>query len=241
MILILNTGKVSFDGFFTDQLKEMLEAPREIHHTTVIRPSQILECKRWIVGDLLGFSEAEDLPANTHRVLDNGTYVHKRYLQKYIPKMGCAVKIYDVKERRIKPFIEITLQDFDYWLKGSPDALILNKNDGLPYVFELKSMREFLFRSLIAPEPAHVAQLHLYMFLTNVPRGILFYEAKDSQDTKEFLVNKDDSLLVSLLSRIRDIQALVSQYHQVGKLPLCEFPSARKCRCNELSLPKGAL
>ena len=128
MIQVVNTGKQKFEGFFTRQLKEVLETPTAPYtRNQVIRPSQILECRRFLVGDLVGLSPFEDISAHQHKIFDNGTYVHKRYLQKYIPRMGNALRIFDVKAQKVKPFIEITLLDTEYWLKGAPDAVILNR------------------------------------------------------------------------------------------------------------------
>lgn len=221
-----------FKGFFSEQLDSFLTSNQTPYpNTRVIRPSQIHMCQRWIVGDILGVVPFEPKSAVQQRVLDNGSYVHKRILQKYLPKMGIVSCILDIKKGEVKPFIEVSLKDETLWLKGSPDAVILNPNDGLAYVFELKSMRDGEFRILEEPKPEHVMQLHLYFWLTNIPRGVLFYENKDSQQTKEFVVERDENVMNYLLNKIANIQKAVGEKNL--NIP-CENTMRKSCNCSAL-------
>jgi hypothetical protein len=221
-----------FKGFFTETLDGYLQSIQAPYpNTKVIRPSQIHECSRWIVGDILGLIPFEPKSAVQQRVLDNGQYVHKRILQKYLPRMGIVSHILDIKKGEVKPFIEISLRDDALWMKGSPDAIILNPNDGLPYVFELKSMRDGEFKGLEEAKAEHVLQLHCYFYLTNIGQGILFYENKDNQQTKEFVVKKDDGLMNSILNKISLIQKAVAEKNLNIS---CDFPDKKACHCSVL-------
>jgi hypothetical protein len=221
-----------FKGFFSETLDGYLKSIQAPYpNTKVIRPSQIHMCQRWIVGDLLGVVPFEPKSAVQQRVLDNGSYVHKRILQKYLPRMGIASHILDIKKGEVKPFIEVSLKDENLWLKGSPDAVILNPSNGLAYVFELKSMRDGEFRILEEGKAEHVMQLHLYFWLTNIPRGILFYENKDSQQTKEFVVERDENIMNALLNKIANIQKAVVEKNL--NIP-CENSMKKSCICSSL-------
>jgi hypothetical protein len=232
MIEIIKHEPNQFKGFFSEQLDGYLKSIQAPYpNTKVIRPSQIHMCQRWIVGDILGLVPFEPKSAVQQRVLDNGNYVHKRILQKYLPKMGIVSHILDIKKGEIKQFIEVSLRDDNLWLKGSPDAIILNPNDGLAYVFELKSMRDGEFRILEEGKPEHVMQLHLYFYLTNIPQGILFYENKDNQQTKEFVIRRDEALMSSILNKISLIQKAVAEKNL--NIP-CNFPDKKSCNCRGL-------
>jgi hypothetical protein len=218
-----------FRSFFSETLDgylKSIQAPWP--NTKVIRPSQIHECQRWIVGDILGRIPFESKSAVQQRVLDNGTYVHKRVLGKYLPRMGIVPYILDIKKAELKQFIEISLRDDSLWLKGSPDALIVNPNDGLVYVFELKSMRDGEFRILEDAKIEHIMQLHCYFWLTTLTNGILFYENKDNQQTKEFVIQKSDVLMNKILNKISLIQKAVLENNL--NIP-CENVGPNSCKC----------
>jgi len=224
----------SFKGFFTQALDTYLESSQNHYpNTGVIRPSMIHLCSRLIAADILNILPVEPNSAVQQRVLDNGIYVHKRILQKYLPKMGIVSHILDIKKGEVKPFIEVSLRDDSLWLKGNPDAVIINTDNGLPYVFELKSIRSGEFQSLMFPKPEHVIQLHCYFNLTNIPRGILFYECKDSQRTKEFQVERDELLMTNILNKISKIQVAVKNKN-LG-IP-CDNTTSKACKCAGLMI-----
>jgi hypothetical protein len=220
-----------FKNFFTEALDHYLEASQiPSKNTGIIRPSQIHYCSRWLAADILGKIPFEPKTAIQERILNNGSYVHKRYLNKYVPKMGIVSHILDIRKGEVKPFIEVSLRDDSLWLKGSPDAIIVNPNDGLAYVFELKSIRDGEFKTLEFAKPEHVLQLHCYFYLANIGQGILFYESKDSQQTKEFIIKRDELIMNNILNKIYKIQKAV----QEKILPECEFQMKKTCHCRGL-------
>lgn len=206
---------VGGDGIFTRQLNAYLHEkannfyPRE----RIIRPSEIHQCTRKILYNILGVPTGDSITEGQQKIFDNGTYVHKRYLKSYLPKLGCAATI-DGKD-----FIEVSLHNTPLWLKGSPDAVIFSRETGLPYVFELKSIRQESFWKLSEAKAEHVQQVHLYMLLTGIPRSIVFYENKNTQATKEFLVPQNEYLMSSLKDKIALIQKYVAQYDMTKTLP----------------------
>ena len=223
-----------FKGFFSRTLDNYLVSTQAPYpNIRVIRPSQIHLCQRWIVGDILGRIPFELKSAVQQRILQNGTYVHKRFLNSYLPKMGIVSYILDIKKGEVKPFIEVSLKDENLWLKGSPDALIINPNDGLPYVFELKSIRDGEFKILEDAKWEHILQLHCYFWLTNINQGILFYENKNDQTTKEFVIQKSDILMNKILNKISIIQKAVTENDL--NIP-CENFEKKTCCCRNLML-----
>jgi len=223
VVRIIRDNKIGRDGFFTRQINTYLQTKSNFDYPRdrIIRPSEITECTRAIVCKLLGFSVREVITPRQQRIFDNGNYVHKRYLKSYIPHMGWAAKVEvdDNGKTKIKDFIEVTAYNEELWLKGTPDAVIINKEDGLPYIFELKSIKQELFFALEQPDWGYMAQVHLYMLLTGIPRAIVFYENKNDQDIKEFLVLQDPHIMELLLNKIKEIQTYVLNYEETKLLP----------------------
>lgn len=232
MIKIVRETEAGKGGFFSKLLNGLLEASRfRLPRERIIRPSGVTECMRYIVADILNMPMDESIDGRVQRIFDNGSYVHKRYLKGYLPKLGIVAKVFDLKTGKKKDFIEISVSNADYWLKGSPDAVIINFDEGLPYVFELKSIKAENFYGLTEPDWPYLAQIHLYMFLTGIPRALMVYESKNTQEIKEFVIKEDPSVTKRLLERIRQIQAHV----EANVLPQCENKLGRyKCKCTAI-------
>lgn len=226
IIRIQRENSVGQDGPFTRKLTEHLKSKVRPAYARgkVIRPSDLTNCIRQVVADILGFPYDITTNPRQQRIFDNGNWVHKRYLEEYIPAIGNAAKIL-VQQRGqwvVSDFIEVKLEYEEYWLRGRPDAVIVNDEDGLPYVFELKSIKHEDFVALTQPSAGYIAQVHLYMFMIGIPRSIVFYESKNTQETKEFKIELDKELLNTILERIRTIQRFVLEYPTTKVLPFCE-------------------
>lgn len=236
MIKITKESNIGKDGFFIRSTNDYLfkRASFQFPPDRIIRPSSIGNCTRKIVYEMLGLPTIQTITPRIQRIFDNGTYVHKRYLKSYLPRMEQVSHFYYFKDGKLKKkdFIECSVENKEYWLRGTPDAVIFNKEDGLLYVLELKSMRQESFLSLTYPDWLYVAQVHMYMFLTGIPRSIVVYENKNDQDIKEFLVLQDQSILNKLLEKIRVIQKYVLEYPTKQILPRCECTSKYE-RCSE--------
>jgi len=226
-------------GWFGEQLDEFLTTTRfQYPRDRIIRPSEITDCIRKQVMSILQFPCEDYITAKQQRIFDMGNFVHKRYLRYYIPRLGCALKI-DIFQRgkwSTKDFIEISIRSPEYWLKGSPDAVIINRKDGLPYIFELKSIKQELFNTLIEPDENYKAQVHMYMFMTKIHRAIVYYENKNNQERKEFEITFDQELIDQLLQKIRSIQKYVLEFNVTKQLPKCEC--GRYNDCKRFKIPK---
>lgn len=187
----------------------------------VIRPSELGQCTRKIVMLILGLV-TETVTPQLQRIFDNGNDVHKRYLKSYLPKLGCKPVKVEVTKNGVTErvdFSEVLIQNKDYWIRGAPDAVILNPKDGYKYVFELKSIKQENFYDLEAPQEDHIDQVTLYMFLTDLTRAIVLYENKNTQSIKEFTVTLDPERLNQILQKIRMIQSFVINYEATKALP----------------------
>ncbi len=210
-------------GFMEEELDSYLTLKGNSKKTRkwVIRPSELGQCTRKIVMLILGLIE-DTITPQQQRIFDNGNDVHRRYLKSYLPKIGCKpVKIKVTKNGVSEKvdFSEVLIENKDYWIRGAPDAVILNPHDGLKYVFELKSIKQENFAVLEGPHEDHIDQVTIYMFLTDTKKALVLYENKNTQSIKEFVVDFDPKRLDTILKKIRTIQGYVTNYQETQALP----------------------
>ena len=91
--------------------------------------------------------------------------------------------------------VEVPIPE-DQLFSGRADAIVDIDNE--LYVVEIKAVSRNKFERLSEPDPAHVAQLQLYLHYLNIDRGVILVENKDTQGLKEFVIKKD----VKLVNRI---------------------------------------
>lgn len=216
---------VGKDGFFIRALDKHLEEKAKssrYKRKKTIRPSEIGYCLRKIVMDILNLVVYIPVKPRIQRIFDNGNSVHKRYLMGYLKFLDCRpLEVEEEKDGKVewKECVEKRFEDHDLWLKGSPDALIQNPENGLDYVFELKSIKQEQFNKLIHPLIEHEYQAYVYMYMTGIPRAIILYENKNNQELKEFIVTRNGQMMERVLEKIRTIQKYVIDYETVKILP----------------------
>jgi len=130
----------------------------------------------------------------------------------------------------------------DGWLKGFEDDLMLEiKSVGAGTFMWLDKSTWFAndgdfdktWKALKSPFESHVAQVQLYMKIlelsgrTDVPQeAVLIYEAKPTQEVKEFFVRKDDWAIQPII----DGAQLVVDSLSKNVAPDCNVGGALKCR-----------
>jgi hypothetical protein len=224
MIIVKRPGRLKKGWFAQDldaYLKTKSSAVSNYKRKHTIRPSEISGCTRKIVRMLLNQIQQKPVEPKQQRIFDNGNSVHRRYLKSYLPAIG-NVAIVEIEENGAlvqKPFIEVSIEDPELWLKGAPDAVVINKRDDLPYIFELKSIKQESFEILEAPSEEYLDQVHLYMYMTKIPRAIVFYENKNNQDIIDFYIELDQARLDGLLEKAKSIKEYVLNYETTKALP----------------------
>lgn len=135
----------------------------------------------------------------------------------------------------------------DGWLKGFGDDLMLEiKSVGMGTFMWLdraafmEAGQDFdkAWKNLRSPFESHVSQVQLYMKvleLSGVPNppqeAVIIYEAKPTQEIKEFVIRKDDWGIQHIL----DAAEMIVQAVDAGTPPDCNIGGAAKCRqCLEL-------
>lgn len=130
----------------------------------------------------------------------------------------------------------------DGWLKGFGDDLLLEiKSVGVgtllwldrPGFMEADQDFEKYWKNLRTPFESHISQVQLYMKVLelsgveNVPQeAVVIYEAKPTQEVKEFIIKKDDWGISHLIDAARMIVESIDN----NTPPDCNIGGIRKCR-----------
>lgn len=85
-----------------------------------------------------------------------------------------------------------------------------------------------IFKNLAEPKEENVNQVQLYMHYFKVPKGILLYVNKDSQDLKEFVFDYDASLSKGLLKDLTQLRGKIDS-NTIPKR-LADWPENWQCR-----------
>lgn len=179
-------------------------------------PSSIGQSDYNIVMEMLGYI-GKPLEGQSVMIMENGTSFHNR-----------IEEIFDKMNILIAP--ELSLVDEELCISGRSDAIIWNylreedEEDGEEielispegeviykgpenYVLlvEFKSISENGFEKLrkSKPKDEHEDQLQLYFYLTGITKGIIYYENKNNQKTKEYIVERDEEKIKAIISRIK--------------------------------------
>jgi len=132
----------------------------------------------------------------------------------------CIEKKKKDKRRGIKLFeyVELFLEsDPKYNFKGNCDG-ILEFEPGEPstrYVIDFKTINEGGFSYLRKPDQKYITQIRIYMWLTGIRQGIIYYEDKNKHALREFKIIHDESI-------IDDIKLMASKLKTIceaGKIP----------------------
>lgn len=183
-------------------------------------PSSIGRCKRAVVYQMLGYP-TKPIPGQNLLIMENGTSFHNR-MEDIFEKMGILVAP------------ELSLKDEELRISGRSDAIIWNflksddeedaeeitlydpnDKDKVIYqgpanhilIVEFKSIKSKNYLKLpkSKPDKKHEMQLQLYFYLTGIRRGMVYYENKDTQESKFFHVFYDEELVQQVKSDIKEV------------------------------------
>jgi len=151
--------------------------------------SEVCDCPRKIFFKIK-HAEKEPLDPRVNRIFRNGDHVHIR-LMSVLYSLGLVVA----------SEIEIPKDELFH---GKADAIISIDNES--HVVEIKSMNPFIFQKNNQPCIDHAAQLQLYLYYFNIPKGIILVESKGNQELKEFIIQKDEKLVEKILTVFKELK-----------------------------------
>jgi len=117
-------------------------------------------------------------------------------------------------------------------LRGHCDGFI---KDGDKFrLFELKSIDSRLFYGLNSPYQSHIAQMNLYMYLTNLDSGVILYVNREKMidwEHKEFEVFRDDELIKKYIDMVEAIYSDISnkKVDLTMRWKICQEIRNQKC------------
>lgn len=218
-------------------------------------PSSVGQCLRKTTYQMLHY-HAEPKKGDNLSVLENGTAFHNR-MENTFKDMGIL----------IAP--ELSLKDKELCISGRSDAIVWNFIDDpvenedsienriqlytpqeeLVYVgpksrvliIELKSIKDKKFHKLSKKKPLkeHEMQLQLYFYLTGIDKGIILYENKNSQETKEYIVEKDDKIIESVLKEIKYCVDLAKKHELAPRTLMPTDVQCRYCDYRDICWPEA--
>ncbi|HHE76650.1 MAG TPA: Dna2/Cas4 domain-containing protein [Candidatus Parcubacteria bacterium] len=151
---------------------------------------------------------------NILRLFDHGDYIHKLIMRSLLGSREIHV---------VASEINIPPQEL---ISGRADAIISDGKD--LYVLDIKSINSVGFKYLKEPKKENVNQIQLYLYYFKVPKGILLYVNKDTQELKEFIVSYDESLAKLLLNDLDKVKKYIDNDVVPGRIP--GYPSDWQCR-----------
>ena len=171
------------DKFYLDRQKD-----REQHHFYITDAGR---CSRAI---FFKFKNAprKEMEAKVLRMFEHGDSIHQLIMK---PLFGIQEIHVVASEVNIPP------QEL---ISGRADA-ILSLGKEL-YVLDIKSMNGMIFRGLTEAKEENINQLQLYLHYFKVPKGILLYVNKDTQELKEFFVDYNRSRAFRLLKDLEELK-----------------------------------
>jgi len=209
-------------------------------------PSSVGDCKRKIAYQMLGYP-GKPWNGKSLLVTENGTSFHNR-MESIFERMGIMIapelSLKD-PELRISGRSDAIIYNFmrepdeedgpvirlyEPPKPGEEPKLIYEGPNNDVLIVEFKSIKSKGFNEYLPktkPKKEHEMQLQLYFYLTGIRKGMVYYENKDNQEQKYYIVDYNQSIVDSIISDIRVIIEAIDN----DILPEREFqPTDVKCR-----------
>ena len=193
------------DRFYLDRQKD-----KEQHHFYITDAGK---CARALFFKFKNVPRKE-MGANILRLFDHGDHIHQLIMKPLLSIREIHVVAAEVK---------IPPQEL---ISGRADAIISDGKD--LYVLDIKSMNSMIFKNLDQAKEENIDQLQLYLHYFKIPKGILLYVNKDTQELKEFVVNYDKKWANMLLAGLSKLKKDIDSNIIPGRL--AEYPDNWQCR-----------
>jgi hypothetical protein len=170
--------------------------------SSMISPSLVGHCVRQNVFDMLQYPKPPIKPQSL-LVMHRGTTIHED-IQGMWRDMGILVAEELVMNHESKN-LWTKQKCTELRVNGRLDAIL--RIAPLLYVAEIKTAKNSSFNRMVkdGPYEAYVYQLMLYMYLTQIKKGFLYVENKDTQEHYQFDYDYDEEIIAKLLNHINTI------------------------------------
>ena len=213
-----------FNLFLVENRLAKVRKPSEYYH-----PSSLFDCSLKIQFDKLNApKETLETPRSIMR-LDNGSYSHRRYID-YWRNLGvlygdwlclvCDRVSADLLCPEVCPacgnkkliYNEVNVLDKDLLIKGKADGIIILKNKKV--LWEFKTIKSTEFEKIIKnnmPKPEHIFQANIYAVILDIEHMLIWYENKDTQESKYFDIVANYELFKDALTKIKQIETALQE------------------------------
>lgn len=202
-----------------------------------ISPSSVGGCEREAVFKFVGARGRRRIDPDTELLFDDGNWRHHRW-QATFRDMEAVLgsDVFEVvqiegraRSRRLR-----TAGNFDAWVRIH----------GVDYIIDFKGANDAMFNRVQrddAPLEKHIMQLLLYMKAKGVTRGIVMYDNKNNQLTKNFVITFDDKEWRETVNWIGRVLAKIEQRRLPPKPHSCSSGNFQYERCPYARLCYGDL
>jgi len=208
--------KELIDKFYLDKSKNKPEIER-----THFYISEAGRCPRTIFFRFKR-APAKEVEAERLRIFEYGDSLHRLIL-------GPLLSLGLVRATEVEiPSKEIVF--------GRADAII--SIEGEPYVLDIKSMSGRMnVTKMQEPKPEDYYQAQLYLHFFKIPKGILLYVNKDTQELKEFILDYKNEIVEKILRNFEILKTKIEKNTVPARL--LDFPSNWQCQyCAYLEICK---
>lgn len=158
--------------------------------------------------------------------------------EEHLLKDGDTRSIHELFE-----YVEITLENKEYNFKGHCDGIVELEigNPDSRYVVDFKTTRtekyEILSTRSRRPDAEYITQITIYMWLSGVHKGIIFYEDKNCHDLLEFHVNYSEDRVLQIKKTAKKLLSFIEkkqippvpEHYHTKKKPCCYCGYAPLC------------
>jgi hypothetical protein len=193
-----------FSLFF--KLQDLVYAPSKRAGAKIHPSSLMAACERAVYYELIKAPFEDSIVSvspQLQRIFDVGTWWHT-YIQNALDKSGI------LKER------EAAVVDPNRKINGRADGIL--HLEGEDVLLEIKTMNSFQFAKLYKPLEHHEYQASLYADILGIDKILYLYVNKDSCELKEFLIKKNNPLLLEANEKIYLILDAVANLEPPGRV-----------------------
>lgn len=197
--------KELIDKFYLDREKGKSKEQTRFYITDAGRCSRSIFFK-------LKKAPKEEMEARVLRMFDHGDYIHRLILNTLF-----SLGMVRASEINIPP------QEI---VGGRADAII--SFDNTLYVLDIKSINSLVFKNLQEAKEENINQIQLYLHFFKIPKGILLYVSKDTQELKEFLIEYNPAIVNNLLKGLRNLKTKIDSNIIPSRIP--GYPEDWQCQ-----------
>lgn len=182
-----------------------------------ISPSSLCGCERQAAFKFIGVKGRRKLDPDQQLIFDDGDWRHHRW-QFTFRDMEAVLgperfKVISIEER---------VKYASLYIEGSLDALL--RIEGQRLLVDIKGINDAGFHYVLSrdePIEAHVRQLVGYLRARRVAKGFLWYDNKNNQLTKAFMVNYDDGAWAQIEGWSESVVSYLRRRRLPPKHPEC--------------------